>query len=443
MGRVLRKKTKNIGSVPTQVLNSSKKTRKSKTNITLAKTKKLTKHVQINNELNENVNSSIEVIETEDNSFPLNDKLKNMNTVDSKAKMAINTSIDVIDITNSTIYDSNYENSKKINLNLENDGIIDLTDTTIISNNVNEHVNSLQSKCMLSINDDDDDIQIIEHNPIEIIISDDSDDDENIIHLTSVKKPIGLKSIEKHLSIPNSSKGIMKKKYNSPLRNRKHLKGKSSDNHLPINLGAFIIDKQRISNYSKKCDSYQFKSTVNVPSMPQLQKPSPDTTFTVARQLRPIVIDGLNIGHAYGSGIFSVKGIEICIQFFANRGHKDILAFLPQHRQGPPGSESNIILNKLVKKGHICYTPSRKVENLRMTCYDDRIILNHAHQCGGVVVSNDNYRDLYEESEAFKEIIGNRQVMVTFARGQIIVPDDQYNRKSDIRSLSDILCFPA
>jgi len=37
-----------------------------------------------------------------------------------------------------------------------------------------------------------------------------------------------------------------------------------------------------------------------------------------------------------------------------------------------------------------------------------RIILNYAHQCGGVVVSNDNYRDLYEESEAFKEIIENR-----------------------------------
>lgn len=37
-----------------------------------------------------------------------------------------------------------------------------------------------------------------------------------------------------------------------------------------------------------------------------------------------------------------------------------------------------------------------------------RILLDYAHQCDGVVVSNDNYRDLYEESEAFKEIIENR-----------------------------------
>ncbi|XP_029341562.1 probable ribonuclease ZC3H12D [Acyrthosiphon pisum] len=77
-----------------------------------------------------------------------------------------------------------------------------------------------------------------------------------------------------------------------------------------------------------------------------------------------------------------------------------------------------------------------------MTCHDDRIILNYAHKCDGVVVSNDNYRDLYDESEEFKEIIENRQVMVTFVRDEIIVPEDQYNRRSTIRNLSDILCFP-
>lgn len=32
--------------------------------------------------------------------------------------------------------------------------------------------------------------------------------------------------------------------------------------------------------------------------------------------------------------------------------------------------------------------------------------------------------------------------MVTFVKDKIIVPDDQYNRKFDVRSLVDILCFP-
>lgn len=75
---------------------------------------------------------------------------------------------------------------------------------------------------------------------------------------------------------------------------------------------------------------------------------------------------------SHGSGTFSVKGIELCIKYFAKRGHDEIIAFIPQHRQGPPGSESNTVLNELFKKGHICFTPSRKVQNLRMTCYDDR-----------------------------------------------------------------------
>lgn len=37
-----------------------------------------------------------------------------------------------------------------------------------------------------------------------------------------------------------------------------------------------------------------------------------------------------------------------------------------------------------------------------------RIMLEYANKCNGVVVSNDNYRDLYDENEAFKKIIENR-----------------------------------
>lgn len=74
----------------------------------------------------------------------------------------------------------------------------------------------------------------------------------------------------------------------------------------------------------------------------------------------------------HGSGTFSVKGIEICIQFFTDRGHKDVIALIPIHRQGPPGSERKNRLNKLYNKGQVCFTPSRKIHNLRMTCHDDR-----------------------------------------------------------------------
>ena len=49
--------------------------------------------------------------------------------------------------------------------------------------------------------------------------------------------------------------------------------------------------------------------------------------------LRPIVIDGSNIGFSHGKSIkFSVKGIEIVIEYFKKRGHDTIVAFLPQFR---------------------------------------------------------------------------------------------------------------
>lgn len=74
----------------------------------------------------------------------------------------------------------------------------------------------------------------------------------------------------------------------------------------------------------------------------------------------------------HGFGTFSVEGIELCVKYFADRGHKNITVFIPHHRQGPPGSKTKSVLNALRHKGHVCFTPSRKVRNLRMTCYDDR-----------------------------------------------------------------------
>lgn len=75
---------------------------------------------------------------------------------------------------------------------------------------------------------------------------------------------------------------------------------------------------------------------------------------------------------SHGCGVFSGKGISLCVKYFENRGHKNVVAFIPQHRQGPNGSKLNTMLNKLAKIGNVCFTPSRKVQTLRMTCYEGR-----------------------------------------------------------------------
>lgn len=400
-----------------------------------------------------------------DNSLPTDELNKSIKMDSSKVTVPNITNhevIDIIDITNISAHDTPFENfqtvdHRKTALNINNDDIIDITDITITSNKYEDVPRQFSSDTILS---DDDDVQIIDgsmhvqNKSIELITISDDSDEENTSNQQSIENPNSFKSVHERLGISKTGPSS----YNSPLRNRKRKWEEENIIKLDClgkNLGLFVIDKQKMSAHTKNHKRFthtqnfqmleQKKSTMLEQRAVKISKPlisSTVTTSSTNRKLRPIIIDGLNIGFAHGSGTFSGKGIELCIQFFTDLGHKDVIAFIPQHRQGPPGSESNIILSKLDKKGQICFTPSRKVQNLRMTCHDDRIILNYAHKCDGVVVSNDNYRDLYNENDAFKEIIENRQVMVTFVRDQIIVPEDQYNRKTTIRSLSDILCFP-
>jgi len=54
------------------------------------------------------------------------------------------------------------------------------------------------------------------------------------------------------------------------------------------------------------------------------------------------------------------------------------------------------------------------LNNRRLICYDDRYILKLAVDVDGIVVSNDNYRDLTIESNDFKRIVEERILMYSF-----------------------------
>lgn len=51
-----------------------------------------------------------------------------------------------------------------------------------------------------------------------------------------------------------------------------------------------------------------------------------------------------------------------------------------------------------------------------MVCYDDRYVLKLAAKTGGIVVSNDNYRDLLDENKEFKRVVEERLLMYSFVR---------------------------
>lgn len=59
-----------------------------------------------------------------------------------------------------------------------------------------------------------------------------------------------------------------------------------------------------------------------------------------------------------------------------------------------------------------------------MVCYDDRYILKLAVDNDGIVVSNDNYRDLLQESNEFKKVVEERILMYSFVNDRFMPPDD-------------------
>ena len=50
--------------------------------------------------------------------------------------------------------------------------------------------------------------------------------------------------------------------------------------------------------------------------------------------LLPIIIDGSNVAMSHGNKErFSCRGIKLCVDWFKNRGHKDITVFVPKWRK--------------------------------------------------------------------------------------------------------------
>lgn len=150
-------------------------------------------------------------------------------------------------------------------------------------------------------------------------------------------------------------------------------------------------------------------------------------------RLRPVVIDGSNVAMSHGNKeVFSCRGIKICVDWFRARGHKEITVFVPKWRKEASRPDNPItdqeILGELERERLLVFTPSRLVGGKRLVCYDDRYILKLAADNGGIVVSNDNYRDLAQENPEFRKVVEERILMYSFVNDRFMPPDDPLGR---------------
>jgi ribonuclease ZC3H12 len=88
-----------------------------------------------------------------------------------------------------------------------------------------------------------------------------------------------------------------------------------------------------------------------------------------------------------------------------------------------------MILNKLLEENILQFSPSRRFGGHYENAYDDRYVVQNAAAKEGIIVSNDHFRDLIDEDEAFKEAIENRLL--------------QFNFVSDKDGIFDIFMVPS
>ncbi|NXO74523.1 N4BP1 protein, partial [Phainopepla nitens] len=146
--------------------------------------------------------------------------------------------------------------------------------------------------------------------------------------------------------------------------------------------------------------------------------------------LKHIIIDGSNVAISHGlRKFFSCRGIAIAVDYFWKRGHRNITVFVPQWRtrRDPYITEQNF-LTQLEDVGILSLTPARMVLGARIAAHDDRFLLHLAAKTGGVIVTNDNFREFVTESFAWREIIQKRLLQYTFAGDIFMVPDDPLGR---------------
>ncbi|TSY83948.1 NEDD4-binding protein 1 [Bagarius yarrelli] len=180
----------------------------------------------------------------------------------------------------------------------------------------------------------------------------------------------------------------------------------------PSNPGAVITGHQR------------FLEGLQTPFVLQLKDDQGDLG------LRQIIIDGSNVAMTHGLGIFfSCRGIALAVEYFWNQGHRKITALVPQWRQKKdPKIKEQHFMAQLQDLGLLSFTPSREFQGQRINSYDDRFMLHLARQTDGVIVTNDNMRDLVDESFGWKEIIKTRLLQYVFAGDLFMVPDDPLGR---------------
>ncbi|XP_044073747.1 probable ribonuclease ZC3H12C [Siniperca chuatsi] len=197
--------------------------------------------------------------------------------------------------------------------------------------------------------------------------------------------------------------------------------------------GGSTISQSPPSSLSSSLACSSSSSSSSNSSLDSCRLLCPSQLLEDKENLRPVVVDGSNVAMSHGNKeVFSCQGIQLAVDWFLERGHRDITVFVPAWRKEQSRPDALItdqeILRRLEKEKILVFTPSRRVQGRRVVCYDDRFIVKLAYESDGIIVSNDNYRDLANEKPEWKKFIDERLLMYSFVNDKFMPPDDPLGR---------------
>lgn len=173
-----------------------------------------------------------------------------------------------------------------------------------------------------------------------------------------------------------------------------------------------------------KSNAQSCEDETNSLSLSDISETSDEISQASSHKLREIIVDGCNVAMAHTNHrTFSLKGIQLVVDYFTMRGHI-VKVFLPQYIR----KREYTLLEKWYTKGIVVFTPSRKIGGRQITSHDDRYILEYATACEGIVISTDQFRDWFKEKPEWRDTILNRLLTPTFVGDYVMFPEDPLGR---------------
>ncbi|KAK0178613.1 hypothetical protein PV327_007491 [Microctonus hyperodae] len=286
------------------------------------------------------------------------------------------------------------------------------------------------------------------HHETIIILSDDesgpskqSSEPDIILVDDKKKSPVKktLKPMAKSKKQIKKERKVKRMKQQTNLQNRKNNIGDDEDiavvwSSTDDNGKNQRVDEKKIKSDSRKDiffidtagdrSNYDRQSLIDNSICPSKKKTKNKPKDNSKNKLREIVVDGCNVAFGYSrQSSFSKMGLKLVLDYFHNRGHT-VKIFLPQH-QRKRGRE---YLEQWYRQGCVIFTPSRNIGGKNIIPYDDRFIVDYATKCNGIIVTSDQYRDLWQEKPEWRETIEKRLITPTFAGNYVMFPEDPLGR---------------